>query len=67
MPYPRKTCFYDHWIVAVFLGGSLLVFGLFFGCRGAEIKAGNIPEAPLPAEQVTKAETNAAKAVEVKF
>ena len=64
----KKDLFTDHWIAAVFLGGSLFVFGLFAGCRGAEVKAGNIQQTPIPpTEQVTKAETNAAKAVEVKF
>ena len=65
----KKDLFTDHWIAAVFLRGSLFVFGLFAGCRSAEVRTGDdIQQAPIPpTEQVTKAETNAAKAVEVKF
>ena len=70
MPLSRKEFLTDWCIVSVFLAGSLLAAQLF-GCSGAQVKAGNIQDKPLPAEQVTKAgtdaQTNAAKAVEVKF
>ena len=68
MTYHKKTLVDDRWSAAVLLGAGLLAFELFSGCSGAQVKAGNIQETPpVLTEQVTKAETNAAKAVEVKF